>query len=235
MPDNDRFTAPGGGTSDDGSCVLRHNTPDNSCGDLDSAQSLLDDLRSEQPETEVFMSMTNTHDRYGTLSIAMHWLMFLLLVAVYVVMELHESFPKGSDMRSALKSWHFTLGITVLVLVCLRIGLRLFQQTPAITPQPAPWQNLLAKLLHLALYGFMIGMPILGWLVLSGEGKTVPFYGIDLPGLIAKNKELAENLEDIHKTIGEIGYFLVGFHTLAALYHHYFMGDNTLRRMLPGR
>lgn len=181
------------------------------------------------------MNVASTRDRYSYLSIAMHWLMFLLLVAVYVCMEAHEYYPKGSDMRSALKSWHFTLGMTVFFLVWLRIGLRLSRPTPAITPQPAAWQNLLAKLLHLALYAFMIGMPILGWLVLSGEGKAVPFYGIELPMLIAKNKELAENFEDIHKTIGELGYFLVGFHTLAALFHHYFLRDNTLTRMLPGR
>jgi len=79
----------------------------------------------------------------------------------------------------------------------------------------------------------MIGMPVLGWLILSGEGKTIPFYGMELPALIAKNKELAENVEDIHKTIAEVGYYLLGLHTLAALYHHYLVKDNTLRRMLP--
>jgi len=179
------------------------------------------------------MDLTNTPDRYGKLSVAMHWLMFLLLVAVYACIELRELYPKGSDMRNDLKTWHFMLGLTVFALVWLRLALRLFQLTPAITPQPAPWQNVLAKLVHLALYVFMIGMPVLGWLILSGEGKTIPFYGMELPALIAKNKELAENVEDIHKTIAEVGYYLVGLHTLAALYHHYLVKDNTLRRMLP--
>jgi len=179
------------------------------------------------------MGLVNTSTRYGTLSIAMHWLMFLLLVGVYVCMEMHEAYPKGSDMRSALKSWHFTLGITVFALVWLRIALRLLQVSPGITPPPPAWQNIAAKVLHLALYVFMIGMPILGWLILSGEGKTVPFYGLELPGLIAENKELAENIEDVHKTIGELGYYLIGLHTVAALFHHYFQRDNTLTRMLP--
>ena len=180
------------------------------------------------------MSLTNTRDRYGALSITMHWLMFLLLVAVYACMELHEAYPKGSDMRIALKNWHFTLGITVFALVWLRLALRLSQVVPAIAPQPARWQDILGKLVHLALYAFMIGMPLLGWLILSGEGKPVPFYGLELPGLIAENEALAEDIEDIHKTIGEIGYYLIGLHTLAALFHHYFLKDNTLRRILPG-
>ena len=32
-----------------------------------------------------------------------------------------------------------------------------------------------------------------------------------------------------------IGYWLVGLHAAAALFHHYVMRDATMRRMLPGR
>jgi cytochrome b561 len=202
--------------------------------DLDSTLPLVNHLRSKNPYVEQFMAMTNTRDRYGALSIGMHWLMFLLLVAVFACMELRELYPKGSDPREALKSWHFTLGLTVFALVWLRLALRLFQLVPAITPQPVRWQALLAKLVHLALYAFMLGMPVLGWLILSGEGKPVPFYGLELPGLIAENEALAEDFEELHTTIGEIGYYLIGLHAVAALFHHYFLKDNTLRRMLPG-
>jgi cytochrome b561 len=195
----------------------------------------MDDFQPTLPEKgNLSMAMTNTRDRYGALSITMHWLMFLLLVAVFACMELREIYPKGSDPREALKSWHFTLGLTVFALVWLRLALRLFQLVPAITPQPVRWQALLAKLVHLALYAFMLGMPVLGWLILSGEGKPVPFYGLELPGLIAENEVLAEDIEEIHTTIGELGYYLIGLHAAAALFHHYFLKDNTLRRMLPG-
>jgi len=181
------------------------------------------------------MGFTNTPDRYGTLSIAMHWLMFLLLVSVYACIELRELYPKGSDPREALKAWHFTLGLTVFALVWVRLGLRLFQVTPVIAPPIPPWQNVLSRLLHFTLYAMMVCLPVAGWLILSGEGKPIPFYGLELPPLIAENESLAENLEEIHETVGKVGYFLIGLHTLAALYHHYFMRDNTLRRMLPGQ
>ncbi|MBP6682250.1 MAG: cytochrome b/b6 domain-containing protein, partial [Halioglobus sp.] len=71
---------------------------------------------------DIRMGMINTRDRYGTLSITMHWLMFLLLVAVFACMELREFYPKGSEPREALKSWHFTLGLTVFALVWLRLA-----------------------------------------------------------------------------------------------------------------
>lgn len=36
-------------------------------------------------------------------------------------------------------------------------------------------------------------------------------------------------------SIGTFGYFLVGLHAAAALFHHYVERDNTLLRMLPVR
>lgn len=175
----------------------------------------------------------NSTARYGSLQVALHWLMLVLLVAVYVAMELRENFPKGSDPREFMKSLHFMLGISVLILVAVRIAARFSGPTPAIVPQPPSWQELLGKLLHLAMYAFMIGMPIAGWLILSAEAKPIPFFGLELPALVAKNHALAESVEHWHKDIGEWGYYLVGLHAAAALFHHYVQKDNTLVRMLP--
>lgn len=181
------------------------------------------------------MNMKNTADRYGSLSIAMHWLMLLLLVAVYATILLREGYEKGSDPREALKMWHFMLGLSVFALVFVRIALRFFGGTPRIVPTPPHWQHLLAAGMHLALYLFLIGMPLLGWLTLSASGKPIPFFGLELPAIWPQDKGFADTLKDLHETIGEIGYYLVGAHALAALYHHYIVRDNTLRRMLPGR
>ena len=181
------------------------------------------------------MSTANTPSRYSSVSIAMHWLMLLLIIGVYACIELRELYPKGSDPREALKSWHFTLGLTVFALVWLRLVLRLVSPTPPIEPAPPGWQNLLAKIMHIALYALMIAMPVAGWLILSGEGKPIPFWGLDLPALMGKNKELAHTLEEIHETAGVVGYYLIGLHAAASLYHHYLVKDNTLVRMLPGR
>ena len=139
------------------------------------------------------------------------------------------------DPREALKAWHFMLGLSVFVLVWLRIVIRLSGPTPAISPAPKPWQVTFAKLLHLVLYAFMIAMPIMGWLILSGEGKPIPFYGMELPALIGKNKETAHLVEEVHEFVGTVGYFLIGIHALAALVHHYIFRDNTMKRMLPGK
>ena len=181
------------------------------------------------------MNMRNTTERYGSVSITLHWLMLLVFVAVYACIELRELFPKGSDPREALKTWHFMLGLSIFVLVWLRLLVNITSPSPAIVPNPVKWQMQLAKLMHLALYVLMICMPLLGWLLLSASGKSIPFFGLELPALVGKNKALAELIKEIHETGGLVGYYLIGLHASAALFHHYFVRDNTLRRMLPGQ
>lgn len=173
--------------------------------------------------------------RYAPASIALHWLMFVLIAAVYATIELRELFPKGSDPRNLMKTWHFMLGLSVLALVAIRVLLRLTRATPPITPAPAAWQEKLAKLGHLALYALMFAMPLAGWLILSAEGKEIPFFGLALPPLVGVDEHLAHDIEELHETVGEVGYWLIGLHAAAALFHHYLLRDNTLVRMLPSR
>lgn len=179
------------------------------------------------------MNWKNTTTRYGSLTIGIHWLMLLLFVAAYGTIELREIFEKGSDPREALKAWHFMLGMLVFVLVWLRIAARLSGPTPAINPAPPKAQEMVAKLLHLSLYLLMIGMPLTGWLLLSAAGKPIPFFGFELPALIGENKDLSKLIKEVHEFVGTTGYFLIGLHAVAALYHHYVVRDDTMTRILP--
>ena len=90
----------------------------------------------------------------------------------------------------------------------------------------------LARATHFALYVFMIGMPVAGWLILSAEGETIPFFGLELPALAGKNEQFAEQVEEIHELGGTIGYWLIGIHAAASLFHHYLLRDRVFSRMM---
>jgi len=175
------------------------------------------------------MTMTtpnpNINTRYSTASIAMHWAMVLLFIAVYVLINLADGFEKGSPQRQAARDWHGMFGLLIFALVWLRIALRVLGTTPAL------WLEKLTKLGHLALYALMIALPLLGWLLLSARGKPIPFFGLELPALIAPDKPLGRTIKEIHEFGGNLGYFLIGGHAIAALFHHYVLKDNTLLRM----
>lgn len=172
------------------------------------------------------------HPDYSRLSIALHWLMLILLAAVFACIELRTNYPRGSDIREGLKTWHFMLGLSVFVLVWVRLIAR--RRMPWLAAEGG-WTRWPALAVHVALYGGMIALPLLGWMTLSAEGDPIPFFGLSLPPLIGQDKDLAHQLEDLHKTIGEAGYWLIGLHALAAVFHHYVLKDGTLRRMLPVR
>jgi cytochrome b561 len=171
--------------------------------------------------------------RYSWPSIALHWLMLVLIVAVYAAMDLKSIFPKGSPGRETMATWHYMLGLTVFCLVWVRALMRVAGVPPEVDPPMPAWQSLAARAVQWAMYALMIGLPILGWLTLSAKGTSVPFFGAELPALIGENKAQAKWLKDIHEALATAGYFVVGLHAAAALFHHYVKRDNTLRLMLP--
>jgi cytochrome b561 len=181
------------------------------------------------------MAWSSAQDRYNSWSIALHWGMLVLLVAVVALMELRGVFPKGSSPREAMKAAHYMFGLLVLGLAVVRIGALLAGPAPPIVPTPPAWQRRLASLVKLGLYAVMLGMPLVGWAALSAGGDPVPFFGLQLPALVPADKALAESLEEIHEAGASLAYVLVGLHVAAALFHHYVVGDNTLRRMWPRR
>lgn len=180
------------------------------------------------------MKLKNSTDHYNALSIALHWLMLVLIIAAYSTIELRELFSKGSDPRDALKSFHFMLGMSVFFLVWLRLVFRFMGgAAPAITPELKKNQQRAAELMHIALYILMIAMPILGWLLLSSVGKPVPFFGLEIPTIIGESQTLKPIFKELHEILGTAGYFLIGLHAAAGLYHHYVQHDDTMLRMLP--
>lgn len=175
--------------------------------------------------------MSATVKNYPRALIGLHWLTLLLLAAVYACIELRGNFPRGSAIREGLKEWHYALGLLVFALLWLRLALRWRGPLPA--NELSGWQHWLAAGVHALLYLFMAAMPLLGWALVSAEGKLPEWFGVALPALLAPDPVLVEQLEEVHETLGVAGYWLIGLHAAAALFHHYWLRDATLRRMLP--
>ena len=179
------------------------------------------------------MSAITPRTRFNLPLIALHWLTLALIAGAYVTSELQEAF-EHTPTEALIKEGHTLRGLTVLALAAVRIAVRAASRAPAIEPPPPRWQARIATLVHLALYGLMILLPLTGWLMLNADGETVTWFGRTLPALVSPSRRLAHTLEDVHEAIANAGYFLIGVHAAAALFHHYVVRDNTLRLMVPG-
>jgi cytochrome b561 len=171
--------------------------------------------------------------RWNLFAQLLHWLIALLIVGLgilgLVMVEMVPSFDKLKVF-----ALHKSVGITVLVLVGLRFVWRLAHRAPP--PVPAPhWQQVSATLVHGALYVLMFVMPLSGWLFNSAANFPLQWFGLfNLPALWSADPAVKRIALQIH----EYGFWtlaiLVLVHAAAALKHHYFDHDDTLRRMLPG-
>ncbi len=164
----------------------------------------------------------------------LHWLMALLIAVAYVLIEQRGLFSRGSVGRTAMVQGHFWTGLTIFVLAWWRLVVRRRDGAPPVTPALDRWNSIAASSLHIALYLFFLVQPMLGLATAWTDGKAVlvPFTDIALPALLAVNKDLAHTLEDLHGTVGDVFYWVIGLHVLATLWHHLMRRDDTLKRML---
>lgn len=95
--------------------------------------------------------------------------------------------------------------------------------------------NGLAHLTHTLLYALFITLPILGLTSRYLKGREWWLFGISMPVAPEPDFDMADMLIGWHETLAPLGYWLIGLHAAAALFHHYLLKDNTLLRMMPAR
>lgn len=173
----------------------------------------------------------NTH--YTSFAKSLHWLMALMILGLLALGFYMSDLPLSPD-KLQLYSWHKWAGVSVFVLVWLRLVWRITHRPPALPGSMSPLMQLGAHAGHLMLYVLMIAIPLSGWLMSSAKGfQTVWFGVLPIPDLIGKDKALGQSLAQLHEALNISLLLLIIGHALAAAFHHFVHKDDTLRRMLP--
>lgn len=181
------------------------------------------------------MKSTLLPDRWGVVSQLFHWVSAGLLLAIGVVGLVMVDMPNTPD-KISMYALHKSLGLTLLAIVVLRLLWRLLRPVPAPLPGMSPLLRRTASTVHWGLYVLMLAMPLTGWLYNSASGYPLQWFKLfNLPALASRDESLAETAEWLHESGFWLLVALAVGHVFAALYHHVFLGDGTLRRMLPAR
>ena len=166
-------------------------------------------------------------------AIALHWVLAGLIVAAFALGLYMIGLPLSPD-KLRYYSYHKWIGVAVLLLAALRLAARLARAYPALPGSLAAWERRLAFAMHCLLYGLGVAVPLSGWLMSSAQGfQTVWFGVLPLPDLVGRDKLLAAWQKDLHTGLSYLMLLLVAGHLLAALWHHFGVRDQVLRRMLP--
>ena len=155
---------------------------------------------------------------YSGTQIALHWIIAALIVAQVLLhegMEVAYRFEQGgpapTESESLLATVHIGCGIAVFVLALLRIVIRVRRGAPPPPEQEHQALRLVAQATHFAFYGVILLMPLTGALAWFGAvDAAASIHGIGLPVILG----------------------LVFLHIVGALYHHFILKTDVLRRML---
>lgn len=171
---------------------------------------------------------------YSPVAKWLHWLVVALIAAQLTLGWLMPG-ARSTTPPDVLNNWHMSIGIIILAVIVIRALWRTVVGTPA--PEPGPrWQIAAAKAAHLLLYVLVFGLLFSGWANAVAHNWTITlFWRLPLPALLPASAAWVHTVGELHSTIVWVLLGLVGLHAAAALGHHFILGDNVLRRMLPAR
>jgi cytochrome b561 len=176
--------------------------------------------------------MSGVRQRFTPLQRLLHWLMAVCILSMLFI---------GVGMVSTIApkylpliSIHKTLGIAILVLALIRLAVRLRSGAPALPPDLPEPMKLAAHLSHYALYALMIGMPLLGWAMLSTASYPVVLYGgLWLPSILPLSDSLHTLLWNAHYYLAFLFFAVILMHLAAALFHALVRRDGVFETMGP--
>jgi cytochrome b561 len=180
------------------------------------------------------MTRRGPADRWGPVAQSLHWAIVVLIVVMAYLGLTMVDLP-NTPRKVEVYALHKSIGLALLALVVVRLLWRLYAGAPA--PLPAPrWQRWLAHGTHFGLYVLLLAMPLSGWIANAASGFPLRWFGLfRVPQPIAADEALYDLTRDVHEWLFWLLVVLALAHVFAALWHHLFLGDATLSRMLPRR
>lgn len=169
--------------------------------------------------------------RYTAPAIALHWVIALLVITLLIMGLVMDSLPLMAKFQAI--QIHKSLGLTVLLLVALRVMWRFTHPAPMLPKGTPMWQSAIAHTTHGLLYALMVLMPLTGWLFSDAAGYHPNLFGLPVPVLTGTNRDWAHLVKEFHELGGNLFWVLLVLHVGAALQHHLFLKDDILTRMVP--
>ena len=176
--------------------------------------------------------LKNTRESFGWISISLHWLMAVGLIAMYFLGDYMVGLDYYDKWYKDAPEIHKGAGFIIGVSMVLRLLWNQMQEKPQHLDPKTVRMNWMASAAHYMFYLLVLVLVVSGYLISTAKGQGIEVFGLfEIPALLPDDKDRGELAGDIHELLGLGFMLLVAVHALAALAHHFFMKDRTLKRM----
>ena len=171
--------------------------------------------------------------RYTMTAIVLHWLIAVAVIGLIGWGWWMQTIPKlPVGPRVDAFNLHKSIGMTVLLLMLVRIGWRARHLPPPFMPMPQ-WQAQLAQAVHVLLYVCLIVQPLSGYLGSAFSGYPVRFFGIVLPAWATKHDTLKDAFSVVHLVNSWLLVVALVLHVAGTVKHALLERDGSFWRMWP--
>lgn len=162
----------------------------------------------------------------------LHWLIAVFAFAQLSLGVWMIGIPKSPPgVRASWFNLHKSIGITLGLVIVLRLAWRLTHPAPPLPETIPPWQRTLAKYCHFALYVCMVVIPVSGYLGSSFTNYPIKYFGHTLPQWGWDSPALKELCSQVHLTAIVTFVALIALHLAAVLKHLIIDRDGIFQRM----
>lgn len=180
--------------------------------------------------------MENKIQKYTLPAIILHWVIAILIFALFIIGWYMVELPKDvvPSVRQPWFELHKSLGITVFLLLLVRVFWRLTHKPPALPDDIPAWQVRFVEFVHKLFYISMFLQPISGYLSSSFSGYETKLFGLELPYWGWKDKYYNDFFSGIHEASAMLLMTFIIIHLLGVVTHALKgEGSSILKRMLP--
>jgi cytochrome b561 len=172
--------------------------------------------------------------RYHPVSIALHWLIVLLVLAQLALGWWMIDIPKSPPgPRAWWFNLHKSIGLTIGVLMLARLGWRLTHAAPPLPHSMPRWQRNAAHTSHFLLYACLILQPLWGYLGSTFTKYPIKYFGVTLPHWGWDSPALKDLFSALHLGTAWLLMAVLAVHIGAALKHLLVDRDGVFQRMWP--
>ncbi len=174
----------------------------------------------------------DTKDNFGIVSITFHWISALLTFFLFGLGVYLTSYGYYSPNFLETAHLHYAVGMLLFALVSVRFLWRLINKTP-VTLASGMTAKIGIKLVKFLLYVGLFAVLLSGYFICTAEGQSINVFGwFQVPSFVLLETAEVNVAGLTHKYVawGLMG--LAVIHVCAALFHHFFVKDRTLLRMI---